>query len=159
MNLNKLTVKTQEALQNAQEIASSYGNQVIEPEHLLAALIQDPQGTVVPVLEKTGVNLSTLKIRINDALGRLPKVSGAAVTGQSLSPALGRLLDAAQKQATELHDEYLSTEHVLLALAASGEGPAGKLLRDQGLTAAAVLNVLKEIRGTQRVTDQNPGGT
>ncbi|HUI11430.1 MAG TPA: ATP-dependent chaperone ClpB [Bacteroidota bacterium] len=156
MNPNKLTIKTQEALQNAQEIASSYGNQVIEPEHLLAALIQDPQGTVVPVLEKTGVNLSTLKIRINDALGRLPKVSGAAVTGQSLSPALGRLLDAAQKQATELHDEYLSTEHVLLALAASGEGPAGKLLRDQGLTAAAVLNVLKEIRGTQRVTDQNP---
>jgi len=156
MNPNKLTIKTQEALQNAQEIASSYGNQVIEPEHLLAALIQDPQGTVVPVLEKTGVNLSTLKIRINDALGRLPKVSGAAVTGQSLSPALGRLLDAAQKQATELHDEYLSTEHVLLALAASGEGPAGKLLRDQGLTAAAVLNVLKEIRGSQRVTDQNP---
>jgi len=156
MNPNKLTVKTQEALQNAQEIAASYGNQVMEPEHLLAALIQDAQGTVVPVLEKTGVNLATLRIRVNELLGRLPKVSGAAVAGQSLSPALGRLLDAAQKQATELHDEYLSTEHILLALVASPEGAAGKLLRDQGLTAAAVLNVLKDIRGTQRVTDQNP---
>jgi len=156
MNLNKLTVKTQEALQNAQEIASSYGNQMMEPEHVLAALIQDPQGTVVPVLEKTGVNLATLKIRVNEALGRLPKVSGAAIAGPSLSPALGRLLEAAQKQATELHDEYLSTEHVLLALVASGDGAAGKLLRDQGLTASAVLNVLKDIRGTQRVTDQNP---
>jgi len=156
MNPNKLTVKTQEALQNAQEIAASYGNQVMEPEHLLAALIQDAQGTVVPVLEKTGVNLATLRIRVNELLGRLPKVSGAAVAGQSLSPALGRLLDAAQKQATELHDEYLSTEHILLALVASPDGAAGKLLRDQGLTAAAVLNVLKDIRGTQRVTDQNP---
>jgi len=156
MNLNKLTVKSQEALQNAQEIAASYGNQVMEPEHLLAALIQDAQGTVVPVLEKTGVNLATLRIRVNELLGRLPKVSGAAVAGQSLSPALGRLLDAAQKEATELHDEYLSTEHILLALVASPEGAAGKLLRDQGLTAAAVLNVLKDIRGTQRVTDQNP---
>ena len=156
MNPNKLTVKTQEALQNAQEIAASYGNQVMEPEHLLAALIQDAQGTVVPVLEKTGVNLATLRIRVNELLGRLPKVSGAAVAGQSLSPALGRLLDAAQKQATELHDEYLSTEHILLALVASPDGAAGKLLRDQGLTAGAVLNVLKDIRGTQRVTDQNP---
>ena len=156
MNLNKLTVKSQEALQNAQEIAASYGNQVMEPEHMLAALIQDPQGTVVPVLEKTGVNLPALKIKVNEALGRLPKVSGATVAGQSLSPALGRLLEAAQKQATELHDEYLSTEHILLALVAAGEGAAGKLLRDQGLTASDVLNVLKDIRGTQRVTDQNP---
>jgi ATP-dependent Clp protease ATP-binding subunit ClpB len=156
MNLNKFTVKSQEALQNAQEIASSYGNQLIEPEHMLAALVQDPQGTVVPVLEKLGVNSGYLKIKVNDVLSRLPKVSGASIASQSLSPALGRLIEAAQKQAEELHDEYLSTEHMLLALVASTEGAAGTLLRDQGVTTASVLTVLKEIRGTQRVTDQNP---
>jgi ATP-dependent Clp protease ATP-binding subunit ClpB len=156
MNLNKFTVKSQEALQNAQEIASSYGNQILEPEHMLAALIQDPKGTVVPVLEKLGVNPGFLKIKVNDLLGRLPKVSGVSIASQSLSPALGRLIEAAQKQADDLHDEYLSTEHLLLAIVASREGAAGKLLRDQGVTAESVLTVLKEIRGTQRVTDQNP---
>jgi ATP-dependent Clp protease ATP-binding subunit ClpB len=156
MNLNKFTVKSQEALQNAQEIASSYGNQLLEPEHMLAALVQDPKGTVVPVLEKLGVNPGFLKIKVNDALGRLPKVSGVSIASQSLSPALGRLIEAAQKQADDLHDEYLSTEHLLLAIVASREGTAGKLLRDQGVTVESVLTVLKEIRGTQRVTDQNP---
>ncbi|HMK37894.1 MAG TPA: ATP-dependent chaperone ClpB [Bacteroidota bacterium] len=156
MNLNKFTVKSQEALQNAQEIASSYGNQIIEPEHMLAALVQDPHGTVVPVLEKLGVNTGFLKIKINDALGRLPKVTGVSIASQSLSPALGRLIEAAQKQAEDLHDEYLSTEHLLLAIVASRDGSAGKVLRDQGVTAESVLSVLKDIRGTQRVTDQNP---
>ena len=156
MNLNKFTVKSQEALQNAQEIASSYGNQLIEPEHMLAALVQDPQGTVVPVLEKLGVNVGYLKIKVNDVLSRLPKVSGVSIASQSLSPALGRLIEAAQKQADELHDEYLSTEHLFLAIVASPDGAAGRLLRDQGVTAESVLTVLKEIRGTHRVTDQNP---
>ncbi len=156
MNLNKFTTKSQEALQNAQEIASSYGNQLIEPEHMLAALVQDPQGTVVPVLEKIGVNTGVLKIKINDLLGKLPKVSGASIANQSLSPALGRLIESAGKQAEELHDEFLSTEHLLLAVVASTEGNAGRLLRDQGVTVESVLSALKEIRGTQRVTDQNP---
>ena len=156
MNPNKFTVKTQEALQNAQEIASSYGNQLIEPEHMLAALVQDAQGTVVPVLEKLGVDTGVLKIKINDMLGRLPKVSGVSIASQSLSPALGRLIESAQKQADELHDEFLSTEHLLLAVVASTEGNAGRLLRDQGVTVESVLSALKEIRGTQRVTDQNP---
>jgi ATP-dependent Clp protease ATP-binding subunit ClpB len=156
MNLNKFTVKSQEALQNAQEIASSYGNQLLEPEHMLAALVQDPKGTVVPVLEKLGVNPGFLKIKVNDALSRLPKVSGVSIASQSLSPALGRLIEAAQKQADDLHDEYLSTEHLLLAIVASREGTAGRLLRDQGVTVESLLSVLKEIRGTQRVTDQNP---
>ena len=156
MNLNKFTVKSQEALQNAQEIASSYGNQLIEPEHMLAALVQDPQGTVVPVLEKLGVNVGYLKIKVNDVLSRLPKVSGVSIASQSLSPALGRLIEAAQKQADELRDEYLSTEHLFLAIVASPDGAAGRLLRDQGVTAESVLTVLKEIRGTHRVTDQNP---
>ena len=156
MNLNKFTTKSQEALQNAQEIASSYGNQLIEPEHMLAALVQDPEGTVVPVLEKLGVNTGRLKIKVNELLGRLPKVSGASIASQSISPALGRVIESAQKQASDLHDEFLSTEHLLLAIVASGDGSAAKVLRDQGVTTEAILGALKEIRGSQRVTDQNP---
>ncbi len=156
MNLNKFTMKSQEALQNAQEIASSYGNQLLEPEHLLAALVQDAQGTVVPILQKIGVNLGTIRIRVNEVLDRLPKVSGAALTGQSMSQPLGRVLEAAQKAAGDLKDDYVSTEHLLLALVETGDGAASRLLRDNGVTVEGVLNVLKQIRGTQRVTDQNP---
>ena len=156
MNLNKFTIKSQEALQNAQEIASSYGNQLLEPEHLLAALVQDGQGTVVPILQKIGVNLSTVRIKVNEVLEKLPKVSGAAITGQSLSQGLGRVLEAAQKVAADLKDEYVSTEHLFLALVEKGEGPAVRLLHENGVTGEAVLNVLKQIRGSQRVTNQNP---
>jgi ATP-dependent Clp protease ATP-binding subunit ClpB len=156
MNLNKFTIKSQEALQNAQEIASSYGNQLLEPEHLLAALVQDGQGTVVPILQKIGVNLSTIRIKVNEALEKLPKVSGAGLTGQSLSQPLGRVLEGAQKAAADLKDEYVSTEHMLLALVEKGEGTVSRLLHDHGVTAEAVLNVLKQIRGSQRVTNQNP---
>ncbi|HXX64625.1 MAG TPA: ATP-dependent Clp protease ATP-binding subunit, partial [Bacteroidota bacterium] len=156
MNLNKFTVKSQEALQNAQEIASSYGNQQIEPEHLLAALVQDPEGTVLPILQKVGANVKFLKIKMNELLDRLPKVSGANVANQTLSPSLGRILEAATKQAQDLKDEYVSTEHLLLALVGAHDLNASKVLRDQGVTSETVLKVLKEIRGNQRVTDQNP---
>jgi ATP-dependent Clp protease ATP-binding subunit ClpB len=156
MNLNKLTLKSQEAIQNAQEIASSYGNQVLEPEHLLAALIQDPEGTVVPVLGKIGVHTGRMKIRISELLGKLPKVSGAALGQQGLSRSLGLVLDASLKQAQTLRDEYVSTEHLLLGLIETPEQAAGRLLLEQGVTVDAVLRVLKDIRGTQRVTDQQP---
>jgi ATP-dependent Clp protease ATP-binding subunit ClpB len=156
MNFNKFTIKSQEAVQNAQEIASSYGNQIIEPEHLLAALVQDSEGTVVPILQKIGVNVNYVKIKINELLDRLPKVSGAAAGNQGMSQALGKMLDNALKKAQDLKDEYVSTEHLLLALVDAPELPAGRLLRDQGVTADAVYKVLKEVRGTQRVTDQTP---
>jgi ATP-dependent Clp protease ATP-binding subunit ClpB len=156
MNLNKFTVKSQEALQSAQEIASSYGNQQIEPEHLLAALVQDSQGTVVPILQKIGANLNAVRIRVNDLLERLPKVSGAGIANQALSQPLGRVLEAAQKAAGDLKDEYVSTEHMLLALVDAGDGAVSRLLREHGVSRDAVLNVLKQIRGSQRVTSQNP---
>jgi len=156
MNFNKFTLKSQEAVQNAQEIASSYNNQLIEPEHLLAALVQDSEGTVVPILQKVGANVSHVKIKINELIERLPKVSGAGLGTQGMSQSLGRSLENAQKQAHDLKDEYISTEHLLLALAASREGGAGGLLADQGVTTEAIYKVLKEIRGSQRVTDQNP---
>src|SRR3990170_4975987 len=86
MNFNKFTIKSQEAVQNAQEIASSYNNQMIEPEHLLAALVQDSEGIVIPLLQKLGANVNYLKIKINEAIERLPKVQGAGLSNQHLSP-------------------------------------------------------------------------
>ncbi len=156
MNLNKFTLKSQEALQNAQEIASSYGNQTIEAEHLLAALVQDPSGTVVPILQKTGANLNVIRVKTGELLDRLPKVSGAPLGNQGISQRLGAILENSMKKAGELRDEYVSTEHLLLALADERDTPAGTLLLAQGVTQEAILTVLKEIRGNQRVTDQNP---
>ena len=132
MNLNKFTIKSQEAVQNAQEIAQSYGNQAIEPEHLLAALVQDAEGVVVPILQKLGANVDYIKIKIAEALEKLPKITGAAVGNQFLGQPLNELFDNALKEAESLKDEYVSTEHLLLALV-SLKTAAGKLLRDQGV--------------------------
>jgi ATP-dependent Clp protease ATP-binding subunit ClpB len=156
MNPNKLTIKSQEALQNAQQIASSYGNQVLEPEHLVAALIQDSGGTVVPLLRKIGANVDFTKLKLNELLDRLPKVSGAGLGNQSISQNLARIFENAQKHVENLKDEYVSTEHLLLAVVDGPRSEPGALLLEQGVTADAILRVLKEIRGTQRVTDQNP---
>jgi ATP-dependent Clp protease ATP-binding subunit ClpB len=156
MNFNKFTIKSQEAVQNAHEIASSYGNQLIEPEHLLAALVQDPEGTVVPILQKAGANVNFIKIKLNELIERLPKVSGAGLGNQGLSQSLGRVFENAQKQAQDLKDQYISTEHLLLAMAASNDSAASKLLKDQGIATEIIYKVLKEVRGTQQVTDQTP---
>jgi ATP-dependent Clp protease ATP-binding subunit ClpB len=155
MNFQKFTIKSQEAVQNAQEIAQSYGNQSIEPEHLLAALVQDSEGLVVPVLQKVGANVDYIKIKINESLEKLPKVTGAGAGNQHLGQSLAQLFDTALKEAQSLKDEYVSTEHLLLALV-SGKTSASKLLRDQGVTNEEIYKALKEIRGTQRVTDQTP---
>ena len=146
MNPNKLTIKSQEALQNAQEIASSYGNQVLEPEHLVAALIQDAGGTVVPLVQKIGANVDFIKLKLNDMLDKLPKVSGAGLGNQSISQNLARVLENAQKYVQNLKDEYVSTEHLLLAVVDGSQSEPGKLLREQGVTSDAVLKVLKEIK-------------
>ncbi|MEE9225489.1 MAG: ATP-dependent chaperone ClpB [Bacteroidota bacterium] len=157
MNLQKFTIKSQQALQNAQEIGASYSNQAIEPDHLLAALVQDSEGVVVPILQKLGANLNYLKIKINEAIEKLPKVSGAGLGNQYLSQSLAGLLDIALKEATQLRDEYVSTEHLLLALVEDpAKSSAFKLLADQGVTKENIYKVLKDIRGTQRVTDQTP---
>ena len=156
MNFNKFTIKSQESVQNAQEIASSYGNQIIEPEHLLAALVQDPGGTVVPILQKAGANVNYIKLKVNELLERLPKVSGAGLGNQGISQNLGRVFENAQKHAQSLKDEYISTEHLLLGLVQAKDSAGAKLLLQQGITEEVVFKVLKDIRGTQRVTDQNP---
>jgi len=153
MNINKLTLKAQEAVQKAQEIAAGYQNQALEPIHLLAALVQDSQGIVPPLLQKTGASMNFLKIKVNELMERLPKVQG--VSGTHLSSDLNAVMQTAFKEAQDMKDEYVSTEHVLMALAES-RTPGGQLLKDQGATREAMLKVLTEIRGNRKITDQNP---
>jgi ATP-dependent Clp protease ATP-binding subunit ClpB len=157
-NFNKLTVKAQEAFQSAIEIAQNYGNQVIEPEHLLASLIQESGGLADTIMKKTGGNTNAIKLKINESLESLPKVSGAGVGNQQMSQNTAKLLDTAADEAKKLQDEYVSTEHLLIALS-EDKGKAGQLLRDNGVSRNTVLTALKEVRGTQRVTSQNPEDT
>ena len=154
INPSKLTVKSQEALQAAAEIAANYGNSQIEPEHLLAALIQDPEGVATSVLRKLGVNIEQLRIRVTGALESLPKVTGAQGASQFASNNLNKLFDVARKEAEALKDEYVSTEHLLLAFL-DGNTASSKLLKEQGVTKNSVLTALQSVRGTQRVTDPN----
>lgn len=157
-NFNKLTVKAQEAVQNAIEIAQSYSNQIIEPEHILAALVQESGNIADTIMQKAGGNINQVKIKVNTLLESLPKVSGAGVGNQQMSGNFAKLLDAASTETKNLKDEFVSTEHLLLALAAY-DGKAGQLLRDNGISRDAVLAALKDVRGTQRVTSQNPEDT
>ena len=157
-NFNKLTVKAQEVVQTAIEVAQNYGNQVLEPEHLLAALIQEQGNIVDTIMQKAGGNINQIKMKVNALLEALPKVSGAGVGNQQMSNNMAKLFDAASAEAKNLKDEFVSTEHLLLALT-KNEGKAKQVLRDNDVTYDAVLTALKDVRGTQRVTSQNPEDT
>jgi ATP-dependent Clp protease ATP-binding subunit ClpB len=157
-NFNKLTVKAQEIVQTALEIAQNYNNQILEPEHLLAALIQEKGNIADTIMQKTGGNVNSVKLKVNDLLEKLPKVSGAGVGNQQMSNYTAKLLDNAAEEAKNLKDEFVSTEHLLLALSKS-DGKAGQLLRDNGISYDEILTALKDVRGSQRVTSQNPEDT
>jgi ATP-dependent Clp protease ATP-binding subunit ClpB len=157
-NFNKFTVKAQETLQNAIEIAQNYNNQVIEPEHLLAALIQDAGNIADTILQKTGGNVNSIKIKINQLMEKLPKISGAGLGNQQMSNNTLKLFDDSSDEAKNLKDEFVSTEHLLLALS-KNQSNAGQLLRDNGVSHDEILAALKEVRGNQRVTTQNPEDT
>jgi ATP-dependent Clp protease ATP-binding subunit ClpB len=152
----KLTVKAQEALQRAVELASQHGNPEVLPTHLIAALLEDQEGIVVPVLEKVGAGPQQLLAQFLESVERLPKVSGAAAQ-PGLSSTAQKLLDQAFKEADNFKDEYVSTEHLLLAAAKSGGEVQQSLVR-AGATYDAILKALTTVRGSQRVTDQNPEG-
>src|SRR4029434_7208004 len=154
MRLDKFTVKAQEAIFEAQNLAGQYGNQQIEPEHLFQALLDQPEGLTKPILQKLGADPAAIRADLVAEIQKLPKVSGA--TGDFLSPAFKRVLDLAQVEASKLKDEYTSTEHLLLALAEVKESRASRLLRDRKITRDALLKALVDIRGAHRVTDQNP---
>jgi ATP-dependent Clp protease ATP-binding subunit ClpB len=157
-NPNKLTVKAQETIQNAIEIAQNYNNQILEPEHILAALIQEKGNIADTIMQKTGGNVNAVKIKVNDMLEKLPKVSGTGIGNQQMSQNTGKLFDIAADEAKNLKDEYVSSEHILIALS-ENEGKAGQLLRDNGISKKEILSALKDVRGSQRVTSQNPEDT
>src|SRR5881409_3555803 len=154
MRLDKFTVKAQEALQAAQSKADQHNHQAIEPEHLLSALLEQREGVVGPVLAKLGARPDAIQRELETALGGLPAVRGAS--GQYLGDRTRQTLERAQKEAERLKDEYVSTEHLLLALAQDRDGVAGRTLAGAGVNAEAIYKALVEIRGNQRVTDQNP---
>jgi len=152
MNLQKFTVKAQEAIQAAMEIAQSNTHQGIEPPHLMKAFLQEEGGLVTTILQRLGANLDYLTTKTDQALDTLPKVSGASVTGQYVGNDLSKVFDRALKEAEKLSDEYVATEHLLIAMA-EGAGPIAEALKHQDVTKARILEQLKTMRGGQRVTD------
>jgi len=154
---DKLTLKAQEAVQEAQEIAARHDQQQIEPLHLLAALVAQPEGIVSPLLQRLGVRPEGLADEIETGLGRLPKVTGVAQ--QQMSSALNKVLERSFDEAETFKDEFVSSEHLLLAIAAQPKDAAAELLARNGASREALLQALATVRGSHRVTSQNPEST
>jgi ATP-dependent Clp protease ATP-binding subunit ClpB len=154
IRFDKLTLKGQEALQAAQSHAQEKENPQVSPEHLLWALIEQKEGIVLPILQKLGANLQKLAQDLADLVARLPKVQGQPE--MYISPALNRTLEDAFKEADQFKDEYVSTEHLLIALSSAKGEDVARLLDSHGVTKDAILKVLVSIRGSQKITDQNP---
>src|SRR4051794_22050674 len=159
MDPNRLTQKTQEALHDAQTKALRYGHTEVDVEHLLLALIEQPDGLVSRLLERLDANVAALREALDHNLQGRPRVSGpGAGAGEvRVSRALGLLLDAAEGEAKRLKDEYVSVEHVLLAMIEAGSSsPAGRVLAEHGVTRERFLQILTQVRGSQRVTSATP---
>ena len=154
---DRMTVKSQEAVQGAAGLAADNGNPEVLPLHLLAALLEDKEGVVLPVLEKVGVPVGQLLAQGNSSLAKLPKVGGSSQQ-PGVSAALQKVLDSASREAENFKDEYVSTEHLLLALSQDKGEPVQALLAAGGADHNAILQALQAVRGSQRVTDQNPEG-
>ncbi|MSO17640.1 MAG: ATP-dependent chaperone ClpB [Actinobacteria bacterium] len=152
---NKFTRKTAEALQTAQSSASLGNNSAVTPEHILAALIGQPDGVVLPVLERVGVAPTAVRNRVDEAITALPQVFGSTTQNAQLSPESFKLLESADDARRELGDDFLSTEHILLAMSQLAGG-VGDILRALGVTHEAVLEALVKVRGSHRVTSENP---
>ncbi len=154
---DKFTVKAQEAVQRANELASEHGNPELAPAHLLAALVEDREGIVTPVLEKIGIGPQAVLSDIYKEIEKLPKVSGSGGAQQpAMSSQVTQLLEKSFKEADSFKDEYVSTEHMLLALTSLKRDPAQELMARHGATHDAILKALTAVRGSQRITDQNP---
>jgi len=160
VDFNRFTEKMQEAVRGAQSIAVRHGNQQIDIEHLLLALVQQEGGLVPSILNKADINVETLRRRLEQEIDRFPKVSGPAAAPDQvyITPRLQKLLSEAEDEAKQLRDDYISVEHVLLAVSQE-RGNAGKLFHDLGLSRDRLMLALQEVRGSQRVTTQNPEAT
>ncbi len=154
MRLDKFTVKAQEALQAAQALADGQSHQALEPEHVLAALVEQREGIVGPLLAKLGAQPEAIQQALRAELAKLPAVGGGA--GQYLGERTRKALERAQAEAQRLKDDYVSTEHLLVALAQDRDGAAGRILAQHGATPDAIYKALVEVRGSQRVTDPHP---
>ena len=156
MQIDKFTLKAQEALQAAKAIAEQKNHQQIDVEHLLVALLAQKEGIVIPILQKLGANPDLIVSQLEEELNRIPKVMGGGAGQVYLSSRLNEIFNMAWKEAERLMDEYLSTEHLLIAMADEKNGASYQILRRSGVTKDAIFRVLQEIRGPHRVTDQNP---
>jgi ATP-dependent Clp protease ATP-binding subunit ClpB len=152
MRLDKFTLRGQEAIQSGIELAEKNQNQQVEPEHVLFAMLEQSEGILRPVLGKLGANVQVVLNDLQAALARLPRVQGGQ---QYFSPRLSQIFTAAQKKADEMKDEYVSTEHLLLAIVDEKDGEAGKILRQHGVNPDDLLKVIEQMRGGVRITDQN----
>jgi ATP-dependent Clp protease ATP-binding subunit ClpB len=158
MNINKYTEKAQEAVLGAQKLAEQMSHAQIEPEHVLVALVEQREGIVPEVMRKMAADPAQMAKAARELLGNVPQAYGGAQPG--LSPRLRLVADLAQAEADRLKDEYISTEHLLIAIASeTGRSPAARLLTQRGLTHDKILAALTSVRGTQRVTSQNPEST
>src|SRR5205807_7156472 len=156
MNIEHFTEKAREALSDAAQLARQYHHNQVEVEHLLAALLAQEGGVVQQVIAKVGGNLAAAQRIINEELERMPHIYGGSEPG--VSPRLRRLLEGAWREMDTFHDEYLSVEHMLLAMFDIRDGAVQRALKAAGLTRENVLQALTSIRGAQRVTDANPEG-
>ena len=152
MRLDKFTLRGQEAIQSAIELAEKNQNQQVEPEHLLCAMLDQPEGIIRPLLGKLGANVQVIKNDCEAAVARFPRVQGGQ---QYFSPRLSQIFTAAQKRAEKMKDEFISTEHLLLAIVDEKDGQAGKILRQHGVNGDDLLKAIEQTRGGARITDQN----
>ena len=155
IRFDRLTLKSQEALQKSQAITEKYNHQQVDVEHLLYALIEQTDGSVVPILRKLGADPKRIKEELEDALAKIPQITGGGVGQIYISPRLDKTFTRAEKEAERLKDDYVSAEHLLIAIA-DGDGAARDILKRHGATKDRIFAVLVDIRGTQRVTDQTP---
>ena len=155
MRFDKFTIKSQELIQAAQDLASQLGHQQIEPEHLLAAMLNDSEGTAVATLRKLGAAPAEIGRAVTQALEKKPKISGN-LADVYLSGRAKTVLEASFEEAAQMKDDYVSIEHILLATMEEKSGDAAAILRQAGVIRDSVLKALLEIRGTQRITDPNP---
>jgi ATP-dependent Clp protease ATP-binding subunit ClpB len=156
MNYDQFTLKAQDAIQQANSIAQQEDHSEIGTEHLLLALLEQEDGVIPPLVERIGLKVSTLIQQVEDLLATYPRITGNAQV--SFSPELQKILAKAEIEVTSLKDEYLSTEHLFLAIAQS-DSRCGNLLRNNGITKDSILSALKAVRGNQRVTNQDPEAT
>ncbi|MFH1080161.1 MAG: ATP-dependent chaperone ClpB [Pseudomonadota bacterium] len=156
MRFDKFTLRVQEALQAAQTLASRHGHSGIEPEHLLTAFLEQPEGIVGAILKKLGANPGQIASELKKTLGKQPRVEGAGHGQPGMTPNLTRVLDRALTEAARLRDEYVSAEHVLIVISDEKDGAAARILHANGVTKDGIFRVLVDIRGNQRITDPNP---